>query len=129
MQVDGPGTAYLFFYDKEGHQGLGQDTGYVIRAHVGEAFLGWILCSAHFTISLLPLKEAWWWAVATSNHRRLRSWAENPAPSIPVVTAGESDSAVQLVGSAPQQAGRSSAVEEMAKARLATHAGATHPCR
>ena len=22
MQVDGPGTAYLFFYDKEGHRGL-----------------------------------------------------------------------------------------------------------
>ena len=25
VQVDGPGTAYLFFYDKQGHQGLGQD--------------------------------------------------------------------------------------------------------
>ena len=25
MQVDGPGTAYLFFYDKQGHQGLEQD--------------------------------------------------------------------------------------------------------
>ena len=36
---------------------------------------------------------------------------------------------VQLVGSTPQQAGRSTAVEEMAKARLTTHAGAVHPCR
>ena len=25
VQVDGPGTGYLFFYDKQGHQGLGQD--------------------------------------------------------------------------------------------------------
>ena len=25
MQVDGPGTAYLFFYDKQGCRGLGQD--------------------------------------------------------------------------------------------------------
>ena len=25
VQVDGPGTAYLFFYDKQGLQGLGQD--------------------------------------------------------------------------------------------------------
>ena len=25
VQVDGPGTAYLFFYDKQGHQGLEQD--------------------------------------------------------------------------------------------------------
>ena len=45
-----------------------------------------------------------------------------------MVTAGESDSSVQLVESTPQQAGRSTAVEEMAKARLATHAGAVHPC-
>ena len=38
MQVDGPGTAYLFFYDKQGHRGLGQDTVYAIRAHMEEAF-------------------------------------------------------------------------------------------
>ena len=25
VQVDGPGTAYLFFYDKQGHRGLLQD--------------------------------------------------------------------------------------------------------
>ena len=34
MQVDGPGIAYLFFYDKQGHRGLGQDTTYAIRAHI-----------------------------------------------------------------------------------------------
>ena len=66
VQVDGPRTAYLFFYDKQGHQGLGQDTAYVIRAHM-EAFSGWILRSAHFTISLLPLMEAWQQAVAASD--------------------------------------------------------------
>ena len=60
VQVDGPGTAYLFYYDKQGCQGLGQDTVYVIRAHVEEAFSEWILHSAHFAISLLPLEEAWW---------------------------------------------------------------------
>ena len=57
MQVDGPGTAYLFFYDKQGHRGLGQDTAYAIWAHMEEAFSGWISHSAHFTISLLPLME------------------------------------------------------------------------
>ena len=25
VQVDGPGTAYLFFYDKQGRRGLEQD--------------------------------------------------------------------------------------------------------
>ena len=129
MQVDSPGTAYLFFYDKQGHRGLGQDTAYVIWAHMKEAFSEWILRSAHFAISLLPLVEAWQWAVAASDCRRLRSWAENPAPRIPVVTAGESDSLVQLVGSTPQQAGRLTTVEETAKARLTTCAGAAHLCR
>ena len=91
MQVDGPGTAYLFFYDKQDHRGLGQDTTYAIQAHVEEAFSEWISCSTHFAISLLPLVEAWQWAVTTSDCRRLRSQAENPTPRIPVVTAGESD--------------------------------------
>ena len=72
--------------------------------------------------------QVWWWVVAASDHQRLRSQAENSVPSIPVVNAGESDSSVQLVGSAPQQAGRSSAVEEMAEARLATCTGPVHPC-
>ena len=40
VQVDGPGTAYLFFYDKQGHRGLGQDTAYAIWAHMEEAFSG-----------------------------------------------------------------------------------------
>ena len=59
VQVDGPGTAYLFFYDKQGHWGLGQDAADAVQTHVEEAFSEWISCSAHFTISLLPLMEAW----------------------------------------------------------------------
>ena len=89
MQVDGLGTAYLFFYDKQDHLGLGQNTVYAIQAHMEEAFSEWILCSTHFAISLLPLVEAWWWAVTASDHRTLRGQAENPAPRIPVVTVGE----------------------------------------
>ena len=58
MQVDGPGTAYLFFYDKQGRQGLGQDVMDAVRNHMEEAFLEWISHSAHFNISLLPLMEA-----------------------------------------------------------------------
>ena len=40
MQVDSLGTAYLFFYNKQGHRGLGQDTVYVIQAYMAKAFLG-----------------------------------------------------------------------------------------
>ena len=60
VQVDGLGTAYLFFYDKQDHWGLRQDTAHAIRTHVEEAFSEWISCSAHFTISLFPLMEVWW---------------------------------------------------------------------
>ena len=59
VQVDGPGTAYLFFYDKQGCRGLEQDAVDAVRIHVEEAFLEWISCSAHFNISRLPLMEAW----------------------------------------------------------------------
>ena len=68
MQVDDPGTAYLFFYDKQGCCGLGQGTVYAVRAHMEKAFSEWISHSGHFAISLLPLVEAWWQAVSTSDH-------------------------------------------------------------
>ena len=93
VQVDGPGTAYLFFYNKQGYRGLGQ-------------------------VSLLLLMEVWWWSVAASDCRRLRSWVENSAHNTPVGVARESDSSSQLVGSAPQQAGRAPGLGEMTKARL-----------
>ena len=54
VQVDCLGTTYLFFYDRQGHCGLSQDTTYTIQAHVEEAFSEWISHSAHFAISLLP---------------------------------------------------------------------------
>ena len=58
VQVDSPGTAYLFFYYQQGCCGLSQDTVYMIWAHVEEDFAEWSLCSAHFIVSLLPLVEA-----------------------------------------------------------------------
>ena len=92
-----------------------------------KVFSEWILCSAHFTINLFPLMEVWWQAVTTSDHQRLRSWAENPVHNIPVVSGGESDSSVQLVGSVPQQPGRANASEGVADARLTSHTGAAQP--
>ena len=72
--------------------------------------------------------EAWWWAVAMSDHQWLKGWAENHAPRIPVVTVGESDPFIQLVGSTPQQTGRSTMVEERVDARPSTHVGTVCQC-
>ena len=129
MQVDGLSTAYLFFYDKQGHWGLRQVTTHAIWTHVEEAFSERISCSTQLTISLFPLMGEWWKAVAASDHQRLRSQAENPVHIIPVLNAGESDSSVQLVRSAPQHAGRANAVEGVADTRLTSHTGAAQPCR
>ena len=38
VQVDGPATAYLVFYDKQGHWGLEQGAADAIQTHVEEAF-------------------------------------------------------------------------------------------
>ena len=59
VQVDGLGIAYLFFYDKQGHWGLGQDAADAVQTHVEEAFSEWISHSIHFTISLFPLMDVW----------------------------------------------------------------------
>ena len=119
VQVDGPGTAYLFFYDKQGHRGLEQDGMDAVRIHMEQAFSEWILHSAHFNISHLPLMEVWRRSVAASDCRWLKSWAKNPAHNAPVGAARESDSSSQLVGSAPQQDGRTSGMGEKTEARLA----------
>ena len=129
VQVEGPGTAYLFFYDKQGHWGLEQGATEAIQTHMEEAFSGWILCSAHFNGNLLPLMEAWWQSVTASDHQRLRSRAKNPAHNAPVGVAWESDSLSQLVGSAPRQDGRTSGIGERTGARPVGHAGAAHPHR
>ena len=47
---------------------------------------------------------------------------------MPVAAARESDSSSQLVGSAPQQVGRASGVEEVTEARLTTCTRAVQLC-
>ena len=87
VQVDGLGTAYLFFCDKQGHWGLEQDATDAVQTHMEEAFSEWISCSAHFNISLLLLMEVWQQSFTASNHRRLKSRAKNPAHNAPVGAA------------------------------------------
>ena len=80
------------------------------------------------TLASSPM-EVWWQSVTASDCQRLRSWAENPAHNVPVGEAWESDSSSQLVGSAPQQDGRTFGMGERTEARLATHTGTLRPCR
>ena len=76
IQVDGPGTAYLFFCDKQGHRGFTLDATQTLRTHVGEAFTELISHSVHFAVILLLLEEGWCQAVAVSEWHHQRSRAE-----------------------------------------------------
>ena len=59
VQVDSPDMAYLFFYDKQGHQGLSRMPCMLSRPTWRRLFFEWISHSTHFTISLFPLMEVW----------------------------------------------------------------------
>ena len=55
VQVDSPGMAHLFFFDKQGDRGLKYDAAQALRTHVVEVFSKWISCSALSIIIPLPL--------------------------------------------------------------------------
>ena len=101
IQVDGPRMAYLFFFDKQGHQRLTFDAAQAMRAHVGEAFTEWISHSAHFAGNPLPLAVGWCHAVAASEQCRHWSQAEYQGHPVLNLATSKSDSTLPLVGSAP----------------------------
>ena len=102
IQVDGPGMAYLFFFDKQGMCGLMHEATQAMQVHVGEAF----------AVNCLPLVERWCHVVVASERCRHRSWAECQGPAIPVPALSESDSTLQLVGSAPPSTARLGSAED-----------------
>ena len=57
IQVDGPGTAYLFFYDRHGCHSLTKEAALAICSHLADGFVEWIGWSAHFKAVLLLLDE------------------------------------------------------------------------
>ena len=66
VQVDGPGTPYLFFFDKQGRCGLIHKATQAMQVHVGEAFTEWISHSTHFAVNPLSLVEGWHCVVVAS---------------------------------------------------------------
>ena len=98
-----------------------------MQTHVGEAFVEWISCSAHFTVNPLSLAEGWCHAVVALEWCRHQSWAEYQALTIPILASTESDSSPQLVGSAPPSAVKVALGEE-AGGGWAARVPSTRPC-
>ena len=101
VQVDNPGTAYLFFLDKQCCHGLPAEVAETLDAYLPGAFSEWISCSAHFAAITIPLAEGRHLASVATNrcHQRLRRDPQGPALGAPF--SSESDVDPMLVGSAP----------------------------
>ena len=112
VQVDGSGTAYLFFFDRQSHKGLTLDATQTLRLHVGEVFAEWISHSVHFAVILLLLVEEWCQPVAASEQCCKRSRVEYQGHPMTNLTSSESDTAPQLVGSTPPSVAWMSQAEE-----------------
>ena len=59
MQVDSPGLAYLFFYDRHGYHSLSKEEALAMSSHIADAFAEWIGRSAHFDTVPLLLEAGW----------------------------------------------------------------------
>ena len=75
VQVDNPGTAYLFFLDKQCHHWLSAEAAEMLGAHLPVAFSEWISHSAHFAAAAIPLSEGRHLASVAANRccQRLRT--------------------------------------------------------
>ena len=106
VQMDGPVMAYLFFFDKWGHQGLTLKATHTIRTHMREAFSERISHSMHFAVNPMPLAEGWCCAMAASE--KWRQWSRTEYLGRPVsnLASSKSDSTPPLVGSTPPTAVR-----------------------
>ena len=101
IQVDSPGLAYLFFYDRHGHCGLTKEVALAIHSHIVDAFAEWIGRSAHFDAVPLLLEEGCQCAMAAQERcRQCIQTQEQPGLPIHVMGSGSSGSS-QLVGGVP----------------------------
>ena len=101
VQVDNPGTAYLFFLDKQCRHRLPVEAAEMLGAYLPGAFFKWISCSAHFAAIAIPLAEGRHLASVATNRccQRLRMDSQGPALGAPF--SSKSDVSPVLVGSAP----------------------------
>ena len=102
VQVEAPGTTYLFFYDRHGCRGLTRNAAEMVCTHIADSFAEWIGWSAHFNVDPIPLEEGWHLAmVAQERHRqhsRIQDIPNQPAHPVRETSSGSS---LQLVGGGP----------------------------
>ena len=87
VQVDGPGTVYLFFYDRHGNHDLTKEAALAKCFHLVDTFLKWIGWSTHFKALPLLLDEGCHHAAAAQDRCQQHIQTQDQ-PSLPVQAAG-----------------------------------------
>ena len=102
VQVNSPGLAYLFFYERHGHRGLTKEAAFAICSHLADTFAEWIGRSMHFEAVPLVLEEGHCCVTAAQERCRQRITPQEQ-PGLPIHAAGSasSGSSQQLVGRVP----------------------------
>ena len=101
VQVDSPGLAYLFFYDRHGHRSLMKVAALAMRSHIADAFAEWIGRSAHFDAVPLLLEEGCQCVMAAQERCRQHIQPQEQ-PTLPIhSTRSASSGSSQLVGGVP----------------------------
>ena len=101
IQVDSPGLAYLFFYNRHGHHGLMKAAALAMCSHIADAFAEWIGGSAHFDAVPLLLEEGCQHTMAAQERHRQHIQPQEQ-PTLPIhSTRSASSGSSQLVGRAP----------------------------
>ena len=72
VEVDGPGWAYLFFYDRHRYRSLTKEEALAMRSHITDVFAEWIGRSAHFDAVPLSLEAGRQCTGAAQERRRQR---------------------------------------------------------
>ena len=125
VEVDGPGQAYLFFYDRHGYRGLPKEEALAMCSHIADAFVEWIWRSAHFDAVPLLLEAGQQRVVAVQEkHQQRVRPLEEPVLPVPANESTSSGSS-QLVGGVPTVLETQEGVTEQDTPRL----NAARPCR
>ena len=86
VQVEAPRTAYLFFHDRHGHQGLTQNATEMVCVHIADSFAEWIGQSAHFNADPILLEEGQHLATVAQErcrqHSRIQDIPNQAAPPV-----------------------------------------------
>ena len=83
VQVDSPGLAYLFFYDRHGCHSLTKEDALAICSHLADTFAEWIGRSTHFEAVPLLLEEGCWYVTAAKERCR-QCIQTQEQPSLPL---------------------------------------------